>query len=67
VQITDPHLGPFMSERRLRRIAERAVARNPDLILLTGDFLTMESHGAKDALARVMWKKSRCARRRRWK
>ncbi len=43
VQITDPHLGPFMSVARLRRICERAVARDPDLILLTGDFLTMES------------------------
>ncbi len=43
VQITDPHLGPFMSKQRLRRICERAVARDPDLILLTGDFLTMES------------------------
>lgn len=43
VQITDPHLGPFMSVARLRRIAQRAVDREPDLVLLTGDFLTMES------------------------
>jgi predicted MPP superfamily phosphohydrolase len=43
VQITDPHLGPFMSVARLRRICERAVAKQPDLVLLTGDFLTMES------------------------
>jgi predicted MPP superfamily phosphohydrolase len=43
VQITDPHLGPFMSVERLQRICERAVARDPDLVLLTGDFLTMES------------------------
>lgn len=54
VQITDPHLGPFMSEERLSRIAERAVAADPDLVLLTGDFLTMESHRAKDALARAL-------------
>lgn len=53
VQITDPHLGPFMSEARLRRIAERAVAAEPDLVLLTGDFLTMESHHAKEAMARA--------------
>ena len=45
VQISDPHLGPFMSVARLRRIAERAVAAEPDLVLLTGDFLTMESQG----------------------
>jgi len=43
VQITDPHLGPFMSVARLRSICERAVAQDPDLVLLTGDFLTMES------------------------
>src|SRR5262249_42733703 len=49
IQITDPHLGPFMSEERLRRICERAVARKPDLVFLTGDFVTMESHGAPAA------------------
>jgi predicted MPP superfamily phosphohydrolase len=43
VQISDPHLGPFMSVARLRDIAARAVAAQPDLIFLTGDFLTMES------------------------
>lgn len=43
VQITDPHIGPFMSVARLRRIVQRAVERNPDLVILTGDFLTMES------------------------
>src|SRR5690606_21309907 len=43
VQITDPHLGPFMSVARLRRICERAVARDPDLVLITGDLMTMES------------------------
>jgi uncharacterized protein len=54
VQITDPHLGAFMSERRLRAIASRAVARNPDLVLLTGDFLTMESNSDHQALARAL-------------
>jgi predicted MPP superfamily phosphohydrolase len=43
VQITDPHLGPFMSVERLRGIVESALLREPDLIVLTGDFLTMES------------------------
>ena len=54
VQITDPHLAPFMSERRLRKLAERAVAQDPDLVLLTGDFVTMESHDAEQALARAL-------------
>jgi predicted MPP superfamily phosphohydrolase len=53
VQITDPHLGPFMSARRLRRIAERAVAQQPDLVLLTGDFLTMESQAHPELLAQA--------------
>lgn len=43
VQITDPHIGPFMSVNRLRRICQRAVDRAPDLILITGDLMTMES------------------------
>jgi len=54
VQITDPHLGPFMSVNRLRRIAERAVAAEPDLILLTGDYLTMESQGTPGCLAEAL-------------
>jgi predicted MPP superfamily phosphohydrolase len=54
VQITDPHLGPFMSERRLRRICERAVARDPDLVLLTGDFLTMASSHEPDVGGRTV-------------
>ena len=43
VQITDPHLGAFMSVASLQAICARAVARDPDLVLLTGDLLTMES------------------------
>lgn len=54
VQITDPHLGPFMSARRLRALVERAVAQDPDLVLLTGDFVTMESHQAGAALAHAL-------------
>jgi predicted MPP superfamily phosphohydrolase len=54
VQITDPHLGPFMSVRRLRRICERAVAARPDLVLLTGDFLTMESQRDHTLLGKAL-------------
>ncbi|MGD0530244.1 MAG: metallophosphoesterase [Polyangiaceae bacterium] len=54
VQITDPHIGPFMSVARLRRIAARAVAKNPDLIFLTGDFLTMESQSDPELLRRAL-------------
>jgi len=51
VQISDPHLGPWMSVDRLRAICERAVADAPDLVLLTGDYLTMESAGTPGCLA----------------
>ena len=54
VQITDPHLGPFMPVSRLRGICERAVAEAPDLVLLTGDFLTMESQQSVDHLAEAL-------------
>lgn len=53
-QITDPHLGPFMSPARLRRIVERAVAQKPDVVLLTGDFLTMESHHALEGFMHAL-------------
>jgi predicted MPP superfamily phosphohydrolase len=54
VQITDPHLGPFMPVSRLRGICERAVAEAPDLVLLTGDFLTMESQQSVDHLTEAL-------------
>jgi hypothetical protein len=54
VQISDPHLGPFMSPARLAAVCARAVARGPDLILLTGDFLTVDSNGDRDALRRAL-------------
>lgn len=54
VQISDPHLGPFMSVERLQAICARAVAAEPDLVLLTGDFLTMESQGDAVHLRRAL-------------
>jgi predicted MPP superfamily phosphohydrolase len=54
IQITDPHLGPFMSVERLRSIAESAAQRDPDLVVLTGDFLTMESQSDPAFLARAL-------------
>ncbi len=54
VQIADPHIGPWQPVHRLaRRIAELA-AHEPDLVLLTGDFLTMESNGTPGALERAL-------------
>lgn len=54
VQITDPHLGPWQPVERLRGLIERLVAHDPDLVLLTGDFLTMESNETPGALAAAL-------------
>lgn len=53
-QITDPHLGPFMSVARLAGICARAVREAPDLIVLTGDFLTVESQHSPEPLTRAL-------------
>lgn len=54
VQIADPHLGPWQPVRKLRRSIERLIAMDPDLVLLTGDFLTMEGMGTPGALAEAL-------------
>ena len=54
VQITDPHLGPWQPLHRLRRRIEELLGHNPDLVLLTGDFLTMEGNGTPGALAQAL-------------
>ncbi|MCZ6784846.1 MAG: metallophosphoesterase [Proteobacteria bacterium] len=53
VQISDPHLGPWQSISGLRRTVARLLDREPDLVLLTGDFLTMESSGTPGAIAQA--------------
>ena len=54
VQIADPHLGPWQSVRQLQRTLESLLAKRPDLVLLTGDFLTMEGRGTPGALSRAL-------------
>ncbi|KAJ6253012.1 hypothetical protein M0813_13507 [Anaeramoeba flamelloides] len=44
VQLTDIHVGSIMTEKRLKRICKWAVSQNPDLVLLTGDYLTIETN-----------------------
>ncbi len=51
VQISDPHLGPWQPIERLRRTLTELIACDPHLVLLTGDFLTMEGSGSPGALA----------------
>jgi hypothetical protein len=54
VQIADPHLGPWQPVAKLRRQIAELVAHDPDLVLLTGDFLTMEGSGTPGALGRAL-------------
>lgn len=54
VQIADPHLGPWQPEALLERRIAQLVADPPDLVLLTGDFLTMEGNATRGALARAL-------------
>ena len=54
VQIADPHLGPWQSIARLRHTLESLLSHDPDLVLLTGDFLTMEGQGSRGALAEAL-------------
>ncbi len=54
VQITDTHLGPWQSVMRLRYQVAQLIAREPDLVMLTGDFLTMESMGSPGCLEEAL-------------
>lgn len=54
VQVADPHLGPWLSVDRLRTRLERLLDHDPDLVCLTGDFLTMESAATPGALGRAL-------------
>jgi predicted MPP superfamily phosphohydrolase len=40
VQLTDLHAGIFMSRKEIRRYTDQAIALEPDLLLLTGDFIS---------------------------
>ncbi|MGH7292040.1 MAG: metallophosphoesterase, partial [Myxococcota bacterium] len=53
-QIADPHLGPWQPVAKLRRTVEGLLESEPDLVLVTGDLLTMEGIGSPGALARAL-------------
>jgi predicted MPP superfamily phosphohydrolase len=54
VQIADPHLGPWQPVAKLRRLIDDLLRHDPDLVLLTGDFLTMEGSGTCGALTAAL-------------
>lgn len=39
VQISDIHMGGWMNRDRFQQVADRVAAQNPDVLLITGDFL----------------------------
>ena len=41
-QLSDIHIGPFMPSSDVRRVVEMTNALKPDLILLTGDYITWD-------------------------
>jgi predicted MPP superfamily phosphohydrolase len=41
-QLSDIHIGPFMTEGQIRKFADIANALKPDLTVLTGDFVTFD-------------------------
>jgi predicted MPP superfamily phosphohydrolase len=43
-QLSDIHIGPFMPAEEIRKYAAIANAQKPDLIALTGDFVTFDPH-----------------------
>ena len=40
VQLSDIHAGIYMTSKTIRRYAERVIALHPDLLVLTGDFIS---------------------------
>ena len=53
-QLSDLHRGPYVSEEHIRRAAEIAASLQPDVIVLTGDFVSVSARYAAscmDALA----------------
>ncbi|MBZ5581248.1 MAG: metallophosphoesterase [Acidobacteriia bacterium] len=42
-QLSDIHIGPFMTEEEIRKFVGIANALKPDLVVLTGDFVTWDS------------------------
>ena len=53
-QLTDIHIGPFMTEAQIRRFVAIVNEQKPDLIALTGDYLTWDAateHAVVSALA----------------
>ena len=49
--LSDLHRGPYISEEQLREAAQMAMAYAPDMIVLTGDHLSLSARYAKSCVA----------------
>ena len=45
-QISDIHMGGWMNGERFQRVVDRVISENPDLLVITGDFLIGRDAGA---------------------
>jgi uncharacterized protein len=56
VQLTDIHAGPYMSRKEMQRYADEVMALEPDLFVLTGDYVSNSVEflpGCLEEMARV--------------
>ena len=49
-QLSDIHIGPFMPGEQIRKFADIANSLRPDLIALTGDFVTFDPRTGRDVV-----------------
>ncbi|MBZ5515937.1 MAG: metallophosphoesterase [Acidobacteriia bacterium] len=49
-QLSDIHIGPFMSAKEVRSCVSMTNALRPDLVVLTGDFITWDSGTQEDVV-----------------
>jgi uncharacterized protein len=60
VQLSDLHYGPLTSEAQIRRAVETANELNPDIIALTGDYISNERRYAARCAEMVGGLRARC-------
>ena len=50
-QLSDIHIGGFMTERQICQVVEQVNALKPDLVALTGDYVTWDASTQKEVVA----------------
>jgi predicted MPP superfamily phosphohydrolase len=58
-QLSDLHRGPYVSEEHIRRAAEIATSLQPDVIVLTGDFVSVSAQYAASCIDALVELRSR--------